>query len=196
MDGWNIFAVRALCKRKWRNSRHRGRKSWIKPGAAVLPSVVLKSPPEPPAGNFPTRLSFLSVIPPSINSKPMDNPPKSHPLFPSGEWEGFYLDPRVPGKGQMNLFLHFSDGLVTGRGTDPVGGFSFSGHYNAEGLFCVMTKSYATHEVFYDGRADENGIWGTWSIQGDFSGGFHIWPKKIGKEEYQIEEVEALAELG
>jgi hypothetical protein len=142
--------------------------------------------------------SLFSSYPHFLNPKPMaqDLHPESHPHFPSGEWEGFFLDSRIRGKGEMNILLHFQDGVVTGRGTDPVGGFSFRGHYNAEGLICVMTKSYTTHEVLYDGRADENGIWGTWSLLRNTSGGFHIWPKKKEGEEHQVEEVEALVELG
>ncbi len=50
-----------------------------------------------------------------------------------------------------------------------------------------MTKFYATHTVFYDGQVDENGIWGTWTIGGYFSGGFHIWPKAEAENEAAIE---------
>lgn len=43
-----------------------------------------------------------------------------HPYFPSGDWKGFYNDPRGGGKkGEMTLTLEFSGGRVTGSGSDP-----------------------------------------------------------------------------
>ena len=41
--------------------------------------------------------------------------------------------------------------------------------------------------LFYKGDIDENGIWGTWEIQGYSRGGFHIWPKKKETNSNQLE---------
>lgn len=116
---------------------------------------------------------------------------ETHPRFPSGDWEGFYTY-RTNGGGQRHrkrCVLHFSDGMVTGHGTDDIGAFSWQGTYDTEALTCSLTKTYPTHEVAYQGQVDENGIWGTWSI-GLWSGGFHLWPVEKEEEETAAEETE------
>ncbi len=115
-----------------------------------------------------------------------------HPLFPSGDWEGFYKYPYdILPPGQMEFFLNFKAGVVTGGGSDEVGAFSWKGTYDTKALTCQLTKYYASHSVYYHGHVDENGIWGNWQINTFNKGGFHVWPKKGGTEE---EEVEALEE--
>lgn len=98
-----------------------------------------------------------------------------HPLFPSGEWEGFYSyyqgDQRP-----MPCALSFCEGIVTGNGSDEVGPFTWKGTYSIAALTCTMTKYYSSHTVFYKGEVDENGIWGYWEMNGG-RGGFHLWPK-------------------
>ncbi len=124
---------------------------------------------------------MLSVMSPDRSEK--------HPLYPSGEWEGFYTYP-VPFnfKDQMASNLDFCDQVVTGSGSDSVGAFRWEGTYDTERGICRMTKYYhGRHSVFYDGRVDENGIWGTWAIHAGWTGGFHIWPKKNGAEEEKAE---------
>ena len=110
-----------------------------------------------------------------------DNTEK-HPRFPSGEWEGFYLNYSSE-KHQMFFSLNFRNGHITGAGSDDVGAFSWKGSYDKNALTCQMTKYYPTHEVHYKGHADENGIWGTWTIGYYMKDGFHIWPKKNEKSE-------------
>lgn len=108
-----------------------------------------------------------------------------HPLFPSGEWAGFYTYEYGPDATQfpMSCFLSFSNGQVNGAGADTVGTFTWRGQYDKEAMRCHMAKDYATHAVFYDGHVDENGIWGTWIIGAQWKGGFHIWPLKEGTAE-------------
>jgi hypothetical protein len=112
-----------------------------------------------------------------------------HPLFPSGEWEGFYTYEQgiQASRHKMSFFLHFKNGKVTGSGSDDVAAFSWNGTYSTENFHCKMTKRYPTHAVYYDGRADENGIYGTWTISGFYKGGFHIWIKNV-EEEKAVEE--------
>ena len=119
------------------------------------------------------------------------NTSEKHPHFPSGEWEGFYL--QYGSKYKMACNLDFKDGKVSGAGSDRVGPFRWDGSYNTEIGTCNMTKSYfGKHTVSYSGYADENGIWGKWMA---FFGseGFHIWPKDSGIgdeiEEEIVEEV-------
>lgn len=111
--------------------------------------------------------------------KKNDSKTETHPLLPSGEWEGFYVYGHSPGgrKGQMNFTLNFHEQKVEGSGSDEVGGFTWEGVYDLEAMTCKMVKYYTTHEVFYNGHIDENGIWGTWTISDYWNGGFHIWPK-------------------
>ncbi|MCH2081857.1 MAG: hypothetical protein MK226_05665 [Saprospiraceae bacterium] len=126
----------------------------------------------------------------------VNNTPEEHPLFPSGDWEGFYKyrfawDIR---KHEMNFQLDFQNGTITGSGSDDVGVFSWVGTYSIDSMTCNMTKFYHDrHTVAYKGNVDENGIWGTWSLS-DLTGGFHIWPSQNGaqtkaEEEEKEEEV-------
>jgi hypothetical protein len=107
------------------------------------------------------------------------NDTESHPLFPSGEWEGFYTYEFGPGAQRhwMSFVLRFQAGVVSGEGGDDVAAFQWAGGYDTLNLTCQMTKVYPTHLVDYQGNVDENGIWGTWRIY-SAHGGFHIWPKK------------------
>ncbi|MTB50907.1 hypothetical protein [Lewinella sp. W8] len=115
---------------------------------------------------------------------------ESHPYFPSGDWEGFYLYRSGPGaeRHPMRCQLDFADGKVTGGGSDDVGAFRWQGVYSTVEMSCRMVKQYATHVIFYDGRADESGVYGTWSQGAYFSGGFHLWPKQGGNEEEAVAE--------
>ena len=101
--------------------------------------------------------------------------------FPSGKWIGFYLQPPVPGRGQMELLLTFQNGSMTGEGRDPVGEFLINGKYAVEDGQCHWIKQYVgQHQVFYRGFNEGKGIWGTWEIPQSWyasTGGFHIWPE-------------------
>ncbi|UZR96185.1 hypothetical protein [Chondrinema litorale] len=115
-----------------------------------------------------------------------------HPDFPSGDWEGFYIQFNV--KYKMECNLEFKNGQIKGGGSDGIGSFCWSGSYDKETGTVTMTKTYSgAHSVYYKGHADENGIWGTWRIESYFTGGFHIWPKKQGNENAK-EEVNAVEE--
>lgn len=117
----------------------------------------------------------------------MNDYAEQHPHFPSGEWEGFYLQQIITDKVKfpMTLELNFKNGEVTGTGSDNVGTFDFYGHYDTENGICKMIKQYhGQHPVAYDGRADDNGIYGTWYLAPTWNDGFHIWPKdRTEKEE-------------
>ena len=123
----------------------------------------------------------------------LNNASETHPLFPSGEWEGFYTYAQGPGAEQFKMYfsLNFANNEVSGGGSDNVGPFVWKGIYDTQGLWCKMTKYYATHTVFYDGNVDENGIWGSWEIPPWSKGGFHLWPKK-NEESAQVEAVDSL----
>jgi hypothetical protein len=118
---------------------------------------------------------------------------ETNPLFPSGEWEGFYTYTFGPDaqRYMMSFALTFKNGNVSGSGIDNVGYFSWRGSYDTEKLRCWMHKRYATHAVFYDGYVDQSGIWGTWEIPPYSQGGFHIWPKGLS-EGLSIEDAETV----
>lgn len=145
---------------------------------------------------------------------------ETHPLLPSGEWEGFYCYKRDSEQHKMSIELLFENGNVSGTGVDDVAPFTWKGKYHLETFKIEMVKSYSTHSVLYKGDIDENGIWGMWKIAHDFSrypeamkdiikaafkndlnGGFHIWPKKIksnintNEKEEEIESSKILEEL-
>jgi hypothetical protein len=111
---------------------------------------------------------------------------ETDPRFTSGRWVGFFLDKRLPGKHQMELMLTFTKGTMTGVGRDKVGEFTVRGQYQTDDGKCRWHKRYlARHDVFYQGYAEEKGIWGTWElcpkeIYGLVTGGFYIWPEGMG----------------
>jgi hypothetical protein len=106
---------------------------------------------------------------------------ETNPLFPSGEWEGFYTYELGPDAHRhlMSFALTFKNGIVSGSGIDSVSRFNWRGNYDTEQLRCCMQKRYPTHIVYYDGYVDQNGIWGNWEIAPYCRGGFHIWPKGL-----------------
>lgn len=140
---------------------------------------------------------------------------EQHRFFPSGVWEGIYKYPsdHDGSRHEMHFTLNFRDGVVTGTGSDDVGGFSWRGTYDVDSFEVMMTKSYGTHNVYYKGMADEVGIYGGWDLLnstqvnhlktilgndwknalGDITakakGGFHLWPRE-GGEEAEEEEIE------
>lgn len=122
----------------------------------------------------------------------MDNKNKSqfeqHPHFPSGEWEGFYLQYGTQHK--MTCMLDFKDGKVTGSGSDIIGAFSWKGNYDVKEGNCQIVKHYlGQHDVYYSGYVDENGFWGHWKHFG-IGEGFHIWPKKSNQSNAKEEKQE------
>ena len=111
--------------------------------------------------------------------------------FPSGPWKGFFKQQMLAdAKRQMELHLSFINGRVTGTGRDGIGAFSIVGHYEVESGKVWWTKKYSTHDVFYQGFAEENSIWGTWDIPPFHRDGFRIWPKGIADAMEHIEREE------
>ena len=110
---------------------------------------------------------------------------ETDPRLPSGPWIGFFLDKRLAGKHQMELSLTFRQGDMTGEGRDKVGEFLVRGRYDVADGKCHWHKRYVDkHDVYYQGYAENKGIWGTWElhpreIYGLVKGGFHIWPKGL-----------------
>lgn len=100
--------------------------------------------------------------------------------FPSGEWEGFFLQPRFfSGRVKMSLMLTFRRGRVSGEGRDRVGDFVVRGTYDFDSGEVHFHKRYLQkHDVYYRGFAEpqNKGIWGTWQIKQEDRGGWHIWP--------------------
>jgi hypothetical protein len=111
----------------------------------------------------------------------------SEDLFPSGPWTGFYN--YEPGeRHRMDLGLAFANGRMSGDGVDDVGRFLIKGRYDTTTRECYWTKSYiGSHDVFYRGFREGKGIWGTWEITILDHGGFHIWPRAMGKGEQRTE---------
>lgn len=106
---------------------------------------------------------------------------ESDARFPSGPWTGFFLQPLMPGRHQMELSLTFRKGRLDGEGRDRVGQFAFKGRYQVEDGKCWWTKSYLRrHSVAYQGYNEGKGIWGTWEESPINRGGFHIWPVAMG----------------
>jgi hypothetical protein len=109
--------------------------------------------------------------------------------FPSGPWTGFFTYRGSPRRHRMDLSLHFAAGAMRGEGSDGVGPFKIAGRYADNGE-CLWVKGYlGAHNVDYRGFGEGRGIWGTWRIGTDSTGGFHIWP--LGQEPAAAEEERA-----
>ena len=97
--------------------------------------------------------------------------------FPSGQWVGFYTYAHSSQRHLMDLILEFRAGRVSGEGADGIGFFGINGRYYPKEAECFWTKTYVGgHSVAYTGYRENKGIWGTWTINPDAKGGFHIWP--------------------
>jgi hypothetical protein len=102
-------------------------------------------------------------------------------MYPSGQWEGFWVQEHY-GRQPMRAFeLHFADGTITGGGKDIIGRFTFSGAYDTRTGRVLMVKQYLRkHAVRYAGESDgEGSIQGTWEITsawGRTTGAFLLRP--------------------
>ncbi len=77
----------------------------------------------------------------------------------------------------MHLYLAFTDGKITGEGTDYIGPWNASGTYDVDTGVCRWIKQYlGKHQVHYQGKVGQQGIQGEWTIS-YLTGPFHIWPK-------------------
>lgn len=119
--------------------------------------------------------------------RPAPQPPpgllETDERFPSGPWEGFWLQPVLDkDRHWMELTLTFRNGEVTGEGRDRVGEFLIRGRYTCDDGKCWWSKRYVKrHDVFYQGYNEGRGIWGTWELTNPpWRGGFHIWPVGMG----------------
>jgi hypothetical protein len=104
---------------------------------------------------------------------------ESDDRFPSGPWEGFFLQPMLTkDRVWMELILTFREGTVTGEGRDRVGKFVVRGRYTTDDGKCWFSKRYiGKHDVHYSGFNEGKGIWGVWElITPPWRGGFHVWP--------------------
>ena len=113
--------------------------------------------------------------------------------FPSGPWEGFYLQPDHPGRHGMELYLTFQEGRLRGEGRDVIGEFLLNGTYECDSGKCWWSKRYlGKHDVAYQGYNEGRGIWGVWEISTNFKGGFHIWPvgQNCGDQQAVSDEVD------
>jgi hypothetical protein len=111
-------------------------------------------------------------------------------VYPSGRWDGFWVQ-RGFGRQSMTPFsLRFADGKVSGEGRDMVGRFTFSGIYDLTTGEVRLVKQYVgKHMVLYVGQPDgEGSIAGAWSLGNGDSGSFLLRPvvqKPSGDEPIQ-----------
>lgn len=94
-------------------------------------------------------------------------------MYPSGRWDGFWVQAEWGRQAMTPFTLSFANGAVAGGGRDVVGLFTFSGTYDEATGAVRMVKHYlGRHRVLYVGKPDgEGSIAGTWSI-----GEFHTGP--------------------
>ena len=127
----------------------------------------------------------------SVMSNASDESPASaneqDDRFPSGPWEGYFLQATSVNRNKMELHLTFCEGSFTGEGRDFVGPFVCTGKYDCDSGRCWWHKQYlGQHTVFYHGYGEGRGIWGVWEMSPVWKGGFHIWPVGHGSGEAEI----------
>jgi hypothetical protein len=100
-------------------------------------------------------------------------------MYPSGRWDGFWVQAHWGRQPMTPFTLRFADGRVTGDGRDVIGPFTFEGTYDARTGAVRMVKQYlGKHRVLYVGEPDgEGSISGTWSIGDAYSGTFLLRPR-------------------
>ena len=119
------------------------------------------------------------------------DPTSSNP--PSGRWKGYYCYSANAVRHRQELELIFSNGSISGDGSDGIGCFLIAGLFDERGQV-IWTKTYpGSHHVEYRGFWERKSIWGVWNIGMLNRGGFRIWPD--GAEENESSEVEAEVEL-
>ena len=111
-------------------------------------------------------------------------------MYPSGRWDGFWVQEQWGRQAMTPFILQFADGQVTGSGKDVIGRFTFAGTYDETTGAVRMVKQYiGRHRVLYVGQPDgEGSISGTWSIGPDWTGPFLLRPivgKPTGDEPIQ-----------
>jgi hypothetical protein len=89
-----------------------------------------------------------------------------HAMYPSGRWEGFWVQEYFGRQPMREFELCFANGNISGGGKDIIGRFSFSGAYDTRTGRVLMVKQYVgKHAVRYSGEPDgEGSIQGTWEI--------------------------------
>jgi hypothetical protein len=111
-------------------------------------------------------------------------------MYPSGRWEGFWVQEGFGRQPMREFELRFSDGEVRGSGRDILGPFTISGAYDTQTGRVLMVKQYlGKHAVAYTGDPDgEGSIQGTWVIESKWlpqTGSFllrPVMPKPRGDE--------------
>lgn len=98
--------------------------------------------------------------------------------FPSGHWRGAWDQHGY--RGEMELWLEFADGRLTGVGSDIIGDFNVTGGYSVDRGTVTFLKEYLdAHAIEYLGNADGEGpgLWGIWKLGNPTDRGlWQIWP--------------------
>lgn len=133
----------------------------------------------------------------SRRDPPEDDRPRTEPdpRFPSGPWEGFYIQDGI--KVRMKLDLHFQQGHVCGDGSDAVGAFRLVGIYSLDPGTITVRKHYLNqHMVAYQGDcavisdSSRPALQGRWNIAAHHLSGFwRLWPTEA-EEEWELERIE------
>ncbi len=104
--------------------------------------------------------------------------PESDLRFSSGHWRGVWIQHGY--HGEMELWLKFAGGRLTGIGSDIVGDFNVTGGYNVDRGTVTFLKEYiGAHAIEYLGNAEAElpGLRGVWKLCNPTDRGlWQIWP--------------------
>jgi len=95
--------------------------------------------------------------------------------FRSGKWHGHWIQGAT--RGDMDFKLKFKNGQVTGKGSDQIGKFTWTGNFDSGNKNIFMRKQYeGAHSVDYNGiKCANKQFEGTWAISGGSQGGGSFW---------------------
>jgi hypothetical protein len=111
------------------------------------------------------------------------------------KWTGWWEQRGIGRRTMQNLVLEVvAGGVVRGGGEDCVGRFTFEGQFRADGSVSLIKQYIGRHRVNYEGQNSGEGILGTWSIEGLWTGKFALRP--VADSVVACDEIQELVPLG
>ena len=111
------------------------------------------------------------------------------------KWTGWWEQRGLGRRTMYDLVLNVAaDGTVSGRGNDCIAPFTFQGRFRPDGMVSLVKQYLGRHSVHYEGYNSGEGIFGTWSISGFWTGPFALRPMADGEDAY--DEIQELTPAG
>ncbi len=111
------------------------------------------------------------------------------------KWTGWWEQRGLGRRTMHNLVLDVAaNGVVKGSGDDCIGPFTFEGQFRHNGTVSLIKQYIGRHWVSYEGQNSGEGIFGTWCIEGFWTGRFALRP--LADSEDACDEIQASVPAG